>query len=72
MPRRTRLTSEEVNYVCAQHNLRKARDKLRRLKISQASEEEIEVAKNLVSKRKEDFDKTSEVLARLGISKSSI
>lgn len=72
MPRRTRLTSEEVDYVCAQHNLKLARNKLRRLKTTQASEDEIEKAKNSVSKKKEYLNKTSEVLDRLGISKSSI
>lgn len=72
MPRRTRLTTEEVEYVCAQHNLKMARSKLRRLKLKEAAEEEIEKAKQSVSSKKEILDKVSETLKRLGISKSSI
>jgi hypothetical protein len=71
--KRTKLLSEELEYVAAQRNYTLAQKNFRVLKKREGvSEEELERAKARLDKFKEKALDTSAALSRAGLSKGSI
>lgn len=68
-----RLLTEQVEYVCAQGNLTRAKKNHRLLKRSgTATEEQIELSEARLAQFKEKLDQATAALKRMGLSKASM
>lgn len=68
-----RLLAEQVEYVCAQGNLTRAKNAHKTLKQrGTATEEQIEISKAKLEHCKEKLELASAALKRVGLSKSSM